>query len=252
MGQEKKGRTDEKRALRKVMELRLSGGQKTQVRRGRTDTFSHASQRELRMAVYEGEDFSKEKPQYLVRVKNQEEQERQKRLRIGSVDLAAADYFEFFAFLVHMDAQGKLEKSFFDSDFLAVGPMLVPGDLEEFHKKEDFFAKLRQCMTLTQMSGGQQEQMGLLKIYQACLKYYAGSKEASKNQKERRQMKEELKRLEEAIKAGEGIHAFVLGDEKEKGQENEKDENLLEKKRIEGGNRYLWNRAMEQYGFAVD
>lgn len=250
MGQEKKGRMEEKKSLRKVMELRLSGGQKTQVRRGRTDTFSHACQHELRLAVFEGEEFSREKPQYLVRVKNQEEQERQKKLRIGSVNLAAADYFEFFAFLVYLDAQGKLEKSFFNSDFLAIGSMLVPADLEEFQKKEDFFAKLRQCMTLTQVSGGQQEQMGLLKLYQACLKYFSGSKDAIKNQKERRQMKEELRRLEEAIKAGEGIHDFVLGEPQEK--EKVQEDDLLEKKRMEGTNRYLWNRAMEQYGFVVD
>lgn len=70
MGQEKKGRVQEKRTLRKIMEFRLSGGQKTQVRRGRTDTFSHACQHELRLAVFEGEEFSREKPQYLVRVKS--------------------------------------------------------------------------------------------------------------------------------------------------------------------------------------
>lgn len=250
MGQEKKGRVQEKRTLRKIMEFRLSGGQKTQVRRGRTDTFSHACQHELRLAVFEGEEFSREKPQYLVRVKNQEEQEREKKLRIASVNLSSADYFDFFAFLVYLDAQGKLEKSFFNSDFLNVGSMLVPADLEEFHKKEDFFAKLGQCMTLVQVSGGQQEPAGLLKLYQACLKYYAGSKEATKNQKERRQMKEELRRLEEAIEAGEGIHDFVLGGSEEK--EKAPEDNLLEKKRIEGGNRYLWNRAMEQYGFVVD
>ena len=247
MGQEKSAGSEKKPRL--IFEFRLQNGNKAMIKRGKTESVSRMSRRELRYLVYEAEDFSEGKPSYLVKVRNQDDQEKQEHFRIDRMDIKKVSYLGFFALIVHLDASGKLEKTFMEQDLLRIGKAFLFPEFDLLTENTDFPAKLRQYVNAQSPGEPSLEVVSLLKLYQCCLKFYLENKEDKKgrNASGRKELKEELKEISELLKQKDGMseQTVVKEDAKQKLSE-------FEKKKLEGGSRYMWNRAMEQYGFVRD